>query len=192
MTRALLVVLLSAVLSAVLAAAPAEAEEDARQAARAIVESLVQETHAAMVASDREALKAAVSDAFAFDVWERFLVGDRDLTEAERESFRALLPGFLANLYAEHFGKGLEAEPEVTGARRVRRDVLVEARIPRADAEPLPVAYRVRAFEERGPLVIDVMVGGISFLMLKRDEFHAMIERGGAESLLAFMRERAS
>lgn len=178
-----------AALAALLAWAPARAAEP--EAARAVVETLVEDAHAAMAASDTVALKAAIAEAFAFDVWERFLVGDRDLTEAERESFRGLLPGFLANLYAEHFGKGLEGQPEITGSRPARRDVLVEARIPRAQGEPLPVGYRVRAFDGEGPKVIDVMVGGVSFLILKRDEFHALIEQGGAEHLLAFMRERA-
>lgn len=179
-----------AALAALLAWTPAGAGEPDK-ATRGVVETLVEDSHAAMAASDTEALKAAIAEAFAFDVWERFLIGDRELSEPQRETFRALLPGFLANLYAEHFGKGLEGQPEITGTRPARRDILVEARIPRAEGEPLPVSYRVRSFDERGPKVIDVMVGGVSFLLLKRDEFHALLEEGGAERLLDFMRERA-
>jgi len=181
----------AAIVLAALMATPAPAAEP-EDAARAVVASLVEDAHAAMAASDPEAIEAAVAEAFAFDVWERFLVGDRDLTETERAAFRDLLPGFLAGLYAEHFGKGLEGRPELTGTRPARRDVLVEARIPRAEGAPLPVAYRVRAFEDRGARVIDVMVGGVSFLLLKRDEFHAILAEGGPEALLAFMRDRAS
>lgn len=171
-----------------------ETERDAERAARAVVATLVAEAHAAMSAEEREAparraaLEQAIGEAFAFDIWERFLLGDHDLTAEQRARFRALLPGFLARLYASQFGKGLEAEPRLVEARSMRGDVLVEARIPRADADPLPVAYRVRAFEERGPLVIDVMVGGVSFLLLKRDEFSALIEREGIEGLLGHMR----
>jgi ABC-type transporter MlaC component len=68
---------------------------------------------------------------------------------------------------------------------------MVAAAIPRADGKSLPVEYRVRDFGERGPLVIDIMVGGISFLVLKRDEFKAMIEARGIGGLLAFMHENA-
>ncbi len=190
--------LLAAALSmALLAVTPARADATGEQAARALVETLVADAHAAMSAGAADesarvnALEQAISEAFAFDVWERFLLGQHQLAPEKRERFRKLLPGFLAHLYAEEFGQGLAAEPEIVGARSVRDDVLVEARIPRAEGEPLPVEYRVRHFEERGPRVIDLMVGGISFLMLKRGEFGALIESDGIDALLAFMAERA-
>jgi ABC-type transporter MlaC component len=50
----------------------------------------------------------------------------------------------------------------------------------------------MREFEGRGPLVIDVMVGGASFLLLKRDEFGAVLDRGGPSALIAFMQEFAA
>lgn len=192
-----LALLAAALCMALLAGAPARAEKTGEQAARALVETLVADAHAAMTAEAADesarfgALRQAISAAFAFDVWERFLLGRHELAPQKRARFRDLLPGYLAHLYAQQFGQGLAAEPEVVGARPVRNDVLVEARIPRAEAEPLPVAYRVRTFEERGPRVIDLMVGGISFLMLKRDEFGALIETEGADALLEFMAERA-
>jgi phospholipid transport system substrate-binding protein len=185
---------LLAILLTVLTGGPLRAAEAEREAAVAVARTLLMATHGAMAAEGLgEAerftrVKQAVAEAFAFDIWERFLVGDRELTEAERETFRALLPGFLARLYADQFAKGLAGEPEILGAREVRRDVLVEARMPRAAAPPLPVDYRLRAIEGRGPQVIDVMVGGVSFLLLKRDEFKALIEKDGVEGLLSFMR----
>lgn len=181
---------------AVLSWSPLRAAETEREAAVAVARALLMETHGAMAAeglgeAERFArVKQAVAEAFAFELWERFLVGDRELTAEERETFRELLPGFLARLYADQFAKGLAGEPEILGAREVRRDVLVEARMPRAEAPPLPVDYRLREIEGRGPLVIDVMVGGVSFLLLKRDEFRALIEKEGVAGLLGFMRER--
>ena len=73
----------------------------------------------------------------------------------------------------------------------MRGDVLVSARIPRDEERNLPVKWRIRAFEERGHRVIDVMVGGVSFLVLKREEFGAILETGGADALLAHMRENS-
>ncbi len=189
--------LAASLLAILMAAAPARAGETAEQAARAVAETLVREAHGAMAAADLDEaarfarLTGVVAAAFAFDIWERFLVGDRGLTPAQLDEFRALLPGFLARLYADRFGKGLDAEPEVSGTRSVRRDVMVAAAIPRANGKSLPVEYRLRAFAGRGPLVIDIMVGGISFLVLKRDEFKALIDRRGIDGLLAYMREKA-
>jgi ABC-type transporter MlaC component len=187
----------AACLAVLIAAAPGVAGEAQEQAALAIAGTLVHDAHSAMSADDIDEtarvadLKQTIAAAFAFDIWERFLVGDRGLSPPQLDEFRGLLPGFLAQLYSDQFGKGLEAAPEISGARSVRRDVMVSAAIPRANGKTLPVEYRVRDFAERGPLVIDIMVGGISFLVLKRDEFGALIEREGIDGLLAFMRENA-
>ncbi|MCH8952922.1 MAG: ABC transporter substrate-binding protein [Proteobacteria bacterium] len=198
-TRLLAASLLAAsLLAVVMAPSPARAGATAEQAARAVAETLVHDSYVAMTAADLDAsarfarLTGVVAAAFAFDIWERFLVGDRGLTPAQLDEFRALLPGFLARLYADRFGKGLDAEPEVSGTRSVRRDVMVAAAIPRANGKSLPVEYRVRAFAGRGPLVIDIMVGGISFLVLKRDEFKGLIDSRGIDGLLAYMREKAT
>jgi len=178
--------------------APAAADEAQEQAAIAVATRLVTDAHKAMSAPTLSAperfdhVREAVSAAFAFDVWERFLVGDRGLADDQREAFRALLPGFLTRLYADQFGKGLESAPEIEGARTVRSDVLVAASIPRRDGTPLPVEYRLREFEGRGPLVIDIMVGAVSFLVLKRDEFKGILDREGPEALLAFMRAHSA
>ena len=188
----------ASLLAILMAAAPARADGAAEQAARAVTETLVQGAHGAMTATDLDQaarfarLTGGVARAFAFDIWERFLVGDRGLSPAQLDEFRSLLPGFLARLYADRFGKGLDAEPEVSGTRSVRRDVMVAAAIPRANGKSLPVEYRVREFAGRGPLVIDIMVGGISFLVLKRDEFKGLIDSRGIDGLLAYMREKAT
>jgi ABC-type transporter MlaC component len=187
----------ASLLATLMATAPARAGGTQVQAARVVTETLVHDAHAAMTAADLDGsarfarLTETVARAFAFDIWERFLVGDRGLNPAQLDEFRGLLPGFLARLYADRFGKGLEAEPEVSGTRTVRRDVMVAAAIPRASGKSLPVEYRVREFADRGSLIIDVMVGGVSFLVLKRDEFKALIDSRGIDGLLAFMRENA-
>jgi ABC-type transporter MlaC component len=68
-----------------------------------------------------------------------------------------------------------------------RSDVLVRAAIPRPGRDPLPVDWRVRIFPDRGARVIDVMVGGVSFLVLKREEFAGILQARGPEGLLDFM-----
>ncbi|MEM7240091.1 MAG: ABC transporter substrate-binding protein [Pseudomonadota bacterium] len=178
-------------------ATPVQATEE--DASLEIAGALVENAHGALTFDGTEQerdelLLIALENAFAFDIWERFLVSKdkkEAFSEEQLEEFRALLPGFLANLYANQFGKGLEAKPEIKGARTVRKDVLVSANIPRANGKNLPVDWRVREFEERGHLVIDVMVGGTSFLRLKRDEFNGLLDAEGPDGLLDFMRENA-
>lgn len=186
---------MASVLWALVLAAPAGAATPAETAAIERAEALVTAAHGALASAEGDdaaamaALQGPIDAAFAFDVWRRFLLKDREaaFTPAQQERFRALLPRYMARLYANNFGQGLAEPPEIGPARTVRRDVLVAAQIPRASGGPLPVSYRFRAFQDRGPLVVDVMVGGVSFLVLKRKEFGALIERGGAEALLGFM-----
>lgn len=178
--------------------AAARADAGAETRALATAERLVEAAHGALAdpslseAVRAERLRDAVAEAFAFDVWERFLLGDRaeQLSEAERAEFRSRLPGFLAHLYANQFGKGLERKPEIQDTRPARSDILVRARIPRANGRALPVDWRVRDFDG-GARVIDVMVGGVSFLVLKREEFASILDEKGAEGLLAFMVENS-
>lgn len=176
--------------------APARAADP--DAALVTATKLIEGAHAAMTARQTEEarnaqLKAVIAEAFAFDIWQRFLLGDRRdrFTEAQVAEFRDLLPGFLANLYAEQFGRGLEQKPVIDEARSVRNDVLVRAGIPRANGRTLPVDYRIRDFGGDGHKVIDTMVGGTSFLILKRDEFGALIDRDGPGALIAYMRENS-
>ncbi|MEO0623231.1 MAG: ABC transporter substrate-binding protein [Pseudomonadota bacterium] len=178
---------------------PAAADEAAEARALATAERLVEGAHGALVdpglseAARADQLRETVAAAFAFDIWERFLLGDRAsaLSDAQKGEFRDRLPGFLAHLYANQFGKGLEEKPEIRDARPARSDTLVRASIPRANGKALPVDWRVRDFDGRGALVIDVMVGGISFLVLKREEFASILDDKGPDGLLAFMADNS-
>ncbi|MEM1045045.1 MAG: ABC transporter substrate-binding protein [Pseudomonadota bacterium] len=133
-------------------------------------------------------LQSAVKRTFAFSVWEEFLLGKNaeKFSSKQRSTFRKLLPQYLAKLYMNQFGRGLRNKPEIVSAKTVRRDVLVRARIPRASGGRLPVDWRLRRVGG-GYRVIDFMVGGTSFLVLKRAEFNSVIRRSGPDALNAFL-----
>jgi ABC-type transporter MlaC component len=174
-------------------AVPAAAAEQ-EDRALAATEQLLSEAHAALTGAGGDAaLRQAIDRAFAFDVWERFLIENRAdrFTPEQRERFRALLPGYLAYLYHNQFDKGLDTPPAVGEAKPARKDVLVSATFKRANGGDLPVDWRLRDFPEQGMRVIDVMVGGTSFLLLKRDEFTSIIDNRGADGLLDFMQQHS-
>jgi len=91
-------------------------------------------------------LESAVRQTFAFSVWETFLLGKNAklLSAKQRSQFRKLLPKYLAKLYLKQFGKGLRSKPDVKGAKTVRKDVLVRARIKKTNGGSLPVDWRLR------------------------------------------------
>lgn len=187
--RALIIIALTAFLWGGMA----RADEKTANALRTTETLLVKAHDALGAANGAAALRLAITDAFAFDIWERFLIEGRAdaFSAAQRTEFRGLLPGFLAHLYRDQFDRGLSAMPEIGDARIVRRDVLVASRFKRTNGNDLPVEWRLREFPDSGTKVIDVMVAGTSFLLLKRDEFNAIIDSGGPEALLAHMRKNA-
>lgn len=175
-----------------LGAEPSFAGEKQARAKQA-VQALVIDAHSALSGNRNDAaLRRAVSNAFAFEIWERYLIKDHAarFTPSQRSEVRALLPGFLSHLYHQQFGKGLDRAPVLAGTRKVRRDIMVSSSFPRANGGNLPVEWRVREVSKQAK-VIDVMVGGTSFLLLKKEEFGAIIGRSGADGLIIYMRENA-
>ena len=172
---------------------PARAD-DAGQRAIEVVQRLLADAHGAMTSGQNgNALRGAIDGAFAFDVWERFLLQKQadDFSSAQLNEFRSLLPGFLANLYRDQFAMGLSNPPTVGDVRQVRKDQLVSSQFYRANGGVLPVDWRVREFSSPGPRVIDMMVAGTSFLSLRREEFASVLGQGGPGALLEYMRSRA-
>jgi phospholipid transport system substrate-binding protein len=71
------------------------------------------------------------------------------------------------------------------------RDVLVQSRVAPPSSQPLRVDWRLR--ERPGePVIIDLIVEGISLLVTQRSEFAAVLERGGIDRLLGELQARVS
>ena len=71
------------------------------------------------------------------------------------------------------------------------RDVLVQSRVAPPTSQPLRVDWRLR--ERPGePVIIDLIVEGISLLVTQRSEFAAVLERSGVDGLLAELHARVA
>ena len=165
---------------------------DQHQRAANTVSQLLNDAHDTVTNRGIQHLPETISRYFAFEVWSRFLIQPRKdaFNPKQRRAFQHRLPGFMAHLYHDQFAKGLHLRPSVSGTRPARRDVLVGSLFPRPDGRNLPVEWRVR--QRKGEArVIDIMVGGTSFMLLKREEFTAIIDRDGPDGLLAFLRRNA-
>jgi phospholipid transport system substrate-binding protein len=79
---------------------------------------------------------------------------------------------------------------QIIASRRVgERDILVQSRVAPPTSQPLRVDWRLR--ERPGePVIIDLIVEGISLLVTQRSEFAAVLERSGVDGLLAELRAR--
>ncbi|MGF1552912.1 MAG: ABC transporter substrate-binding protein [Paracoccaceae bacterium] len=179
-------------LAAALALGPLAAPAAEPEAAKEAVRGLVTEAHEALSgAGDVDRLRAAIERGFALDLWGRYLLTDVEdqLSEEQKTTVEGLLPGFLADLYRDQFARGLDEPPSLGEVEALRRDdVMVDVVFPRPGGKRLPTDMRVRPIDGE-PKVIDIMVGGASFLRLKRDEFAQIVRDGGPDALIAHLRE---
>jgi len=72
-----------------------------------------------------------------------------------------------------------------------KHDVLVRSKVIPRRGQPLALDWRLRQ-QDRGPVIIDLIIEGASLLVSQRSEFAAVIERSNLDGLLAELRARAA
>jgi len=109
---------------------------------------------------------------------------------AQRESFLKEFKEFLAHRYGDRIDRYDQEKVEITGERSAAGgDSIVATQIAAPNGAPVAVEYRLRSHDGVWR-VIDVKVEGISLVSNYRDQFQAVLSRGGPEDLLAQLRER--
>jgi phospholipid transport system substrate-binding protein len=121
----------------------------------------------------------------------------REASERQRteylQLFRHYMLQTLVQRLRQYVGSDLSYAGErfqIIASRPVgERDVLVQSRVAPPSAQPLRVDWRLR--ERPGePVIIDLIVEGISLLVTQRSEFAAVLERRGVDGLLTELRAR--
>jgi phospholipid transport system substrate-binding protein len=86
----------------------------------------------------------------------------------------------------------LDQHFRITGSQPAgKQDVLVRSRVAPPTGNPVSVDWRLRMQGDR-PVIIDLIVEGVSLLVTQRSEFAAVIERSDMDGLLAELRARAN
>lgn len=111
-----------------------------------------------------------------------------DATPIELEEFHRLFAEFVLARYSMLLG-GYAGESFVIleAQDSGRRDVVVLSEINRPGGDVIHAAWRVRDYGGT-PKIIDVQVENVSMVIAQRDEFNAVIQRGGFEALLESLR----
>ena len=120
------------------------------------------------------------------------------LTEAQQARYRELFGQVvLRNLakrldqYASGATGALDQHFRMTGSQAVgKQDVLVRSTVTTPAGDTVGVDWRLRNAAE-GPVIIDLIIEGISLLVSQRSEFAAVIERSDMEGLLTELQARA-
>jgi phospholipid transport system substrate-binding protein len=115
--------------------------------------------------------------------WKRF-------TPAQQEELVREFKAFLARTYGDRIDQYNQEQIGIVGERQEPRgDVSVLTRVVGGEYDGAEVNYRLRG-EDGQWRVIDVKVEGISLVLNYRDQFKAVLSRGGPEGLLEALREK--
>ena len=150
---------------------------------------------------DSESLLAVLDEGADLTLLGRLVLGRywREANARQRSEYLRLFRHYIFQTFVQRLrqytGPDLDYGPErfqIIASRRVdERDILVQSRVDPPSGQPLRVDWRLR--EGAGePVIIDLIVEGISLLVTQRSEFAAVLERGGIEGLLSELRVRVT
>jgi phospholipid transport system substrate-binding protein len=180
------------------AATPAAAEEVVRrlvdQVWRMLAENGIENV-------DRDHLLAVVDEGADLSLLGRLVLGRywRQANPRQRAEYLQLFRHYIFQTFVQRLGQyvggdlGYVSERfQIIASREVsERDVLVQSRLAPPTGQPVRVDWRLR--EGQGePVIIDLIVEGVSLLVTQRSEFAAVLERSGIDGLLAELRVRVT
>lgn len=171
----------------------AEAENNSIASAIIFAEKLTADATTVLTdegASETEKLenfRVVLANGMALDVIGRFMIGEARKTMSDDQTARysEIFPPYITQLYAEQFqeivGKPLEViEAKAIGAR----DVIVRTQFDRKEGSPIMVDWRVRHLRSGERKAIDIIVSGVSIMLVKREEFSAFVAANGIDALM--------
>jgi phospholipid transport system substrate-binding protein len=145
--------------------------------------------------SERQArLRTILEKGFDLPYLAQLAVGRewRDMSEADRQRFIEVFTVWVLRTQAARLGQYAGQEFAVEGSQRAsERDTMVTTRISGGNLDrPVQVDWRVRETDGHYG-IIDVVIEGVSMVVTYRNEFQAILGRGGVEALEAELRARA-
>ena len=170
----------------------AETEENVA-AAIEFAKSLTADATAALTADDAseteklEKFQVVLADGLALDTIGKFMLGDtrKSMSEAQLARYDSIFPQYITKLYADQFQDIVGKPLEVIDAKgHGARDVIVRTQFERKDGAPITVDWRVRKLRSGDQKAIDIIVSGVSIMLVKREEFSAFITTNSIDELL--------
>lgn len=138
--------------------------------------------------------KSILGDGLALDAIGNFMLGAsrETITDEQRERYDEIFPNYITTLYAEQFDEIVDKPLEVVDAREISsKDVIVRTQLERKDDDPILVDWRVRKLSSGEHKAIDIIVSGVSIMIVKREEFASYIETNGIDALLSRLTDEA-
>lgn len=116
----------------------------------------------------------------------RFVVGRywKRASDEEREDFLKVFEDAMVQRFLPFFSAdNSDLRLEFNGARKDERHegmYIVNSVLPRDDAEPVQVAWRVR-YRDTGPRILDIVIEGASMAITLRSEYSSFVKANGGK-----------
>lgn len=177
------------------------AEESRTDTAIAFAQELTTQANDALTqdgASEAEKLDAfrgVLSDGLALETIGKFMLGDarKNLTDEQSERYNAVFPVYITKLYAEQFEEIIGKPLEVIDSKEIgSRDVIVRTQFERDGESPVLVDWRIRKLRSGEHKAIDIIVQGVSIMLVKREEFSSFVASNGVDALIDRLESEAA
>ena len=145
-------------------------------------------------AAKLEAFERVLAESLALDVLGKFMLGAtrKAMSEAQIARYDAIFSDYITIQYAEQFADIVGRKLEVLDARALgARDVIVRTQFPRSNGAPIMVDWRVRTLKDGSQKMIDIIVAGVSIMLVKREEFSSFIAQHGVDALMDRLEKEA-
>lgn len=178
----------------------AETQESRIDGAVAFAEALTADATLALTdeaadeATQLTNFQGVLSEGLALETIGKFMLGETraDMSDEQTARYNAIFPDYITKLYAEQFDEIVGKPLEVLDAREIgRRDVIVRTQFEREGDSPILVDWRVRELKSGDRKAIDIIVQGVSIMLVKREEFSSFIATNGVDALLDRLEEEA-
>lgn len=146
-------------------------------------------------------LMAAIESQTDLSLLARMTMGRywRQATSHQRELFVDLFSSYLLRTFSSRLRRYAGTDLSVARRRFIilnsqligKKDVIVRSKVTPPSGAPLKVDWRLRHREGR-PVIIDLVVEGVSLLITQRSEFGSVLERVGIDGLIHELQERVA
>jgi len=178
------------------AVAPAAWEGEAKTFVRNLLDELSGAAkQGGSAAAQQQRFEKILAQDLAVQRMGAFLLGSARESASPQQlaEYNRLVPGYIAHSFAEKINDLVAQDLEIVGAQtRSPREVIVASSFERKSGQGL-VKVNWRLIQEAaGVKVLDVSVNGVPALAVQREEFAALVKRGGFDALLTRLRTVAA
>jgi phospholipid transport system substrate-binding protein len=112
------------------------------------------------------------------------------ITPAQYQAYKAALPGFIVNTYADRLYDYANAQVKVVRSVERAGGAAVVSQVTRPGANPVTATWTVQK-QGGGYKISNLNVAGVNLVLTQTADFDSYVQKNGFDKLVAFLKSRA-